>query len=85
MSNQLPRAFTRALVLALFVLACFSGVLAQTPSPTPVNPATLPPGQTQPPATAPPGTQTQNPQTPPGTTVVPTAQPNKPFFPAKVG
>ncbi|MDX6383175.1 MAG: outer membrane protein [Blastocatellia bacterium] len=75
MSNQLPRAFTRALVLALFVLACFSGVLAQTPRPTPVNPATLPPGQTQPPATAPPGTQTQNPQTPPGTNVVPTAQP----------
>ncbi|HMJ26024.1 MAG TPA: TolC family protein [Pyrinomonadaceae bacterium] len=78
MSNQLPRAFTRALVLALFVLACFSGVLAQTPRPTPVNPATLPPGQTQPPSTAPPGTQTQNPQTPPGTTVVPTAQPTPP-------
>ena len=57
MSNQLPRAFTRALVLALFVLACFSAALAQTPSPTPVNPATQPPGQEQvPPATAPPGT-----------------------------
>jgi outer membrane protein len=65
MSNQLPRAFTRALVLALFVLAVFSGALAQTPSPTPVNPATLPPGQEQlPPATA-----------PPGTNVVPTTQP----------
>ncbi len=62
MSNQLPRAFTRALVLALFVLAGFSAALAQTPSPTPVNPATQPPGQpqipgqTEPPATAPPGT-----------------------------
>lgn len=78
MLNQLPRAFIRALVLALFVLACFSGVLAQTPRPTPVNPATLPPGQTQPPATAPPGTQTQNPQAPPGTTVSPTAQPTPP-------
>jgi outer membrane protein TolC len=78
MSNQLPRAFTRALVLALFVLACFSGVLAQTPRPTPVNPATLPPGQTQPPPTAPPGSQPQNPQTPPGTNVVPTAQPTPP-------
>ena len=77
MSNQLPRAFTRALVLALFVLVCFSAALAQTPSPTPVNPATQPPGQPQiPPATAPPGTQTQNPQTPPGTTVTPmTPQP----------
>jgi len=75
MSNQLPRAFTRALVLALFVLTCFSAALAQTPSPTPVNPATQPPGQQMPPATAPPGTQPQNPQTPPGTNVVPTAQP----------
>ncbi len=65
MSNQLPRAFTRALVLALFVLACFSATLAQTPSPTPVNPATQPPGQEQlPPATA-----------PPGTPVIPGAQP----------
>ena len=75
MSNQLPRAFTRALVLALFVLTCFSAALAQTPSPTPVNPATQPPGQQVPPATAPPGTQPQNPQAPPGTNVVPTAQP----------
>jgi outer membrane protein TolC len=65
MSIQLPRAFTRALVLALFVLACFSAGLGQTPSPTPVNPATQPPGQQQiPPATA-----------PPGTNVVPNAQP----------
>ncbi|MDX6443939.1 MAG: outer membrane protein [Blastocatellia bacterium] len=56
MSNQLPRAFNSALVLALFLLTCFGGVMAQTPSPTPVNPATLPPGQEQqPPATAPPG------------------------------
>jgi HAE1 family hydrophobic/amphiphilic exporter-1 len=67
--------------VALFVLACFSATLAQTPSPTPVNPATQPPGQTQipgqtvPPATAPPGTQPQNPQTPPGTNIAPTAQP----------
>src|SRR6266849_5328161 len=59
MSNQLPRAFTRALVLALFVLACFSAALAQTPNPTPVNPAT----------------QQPSPQIPPGTTVAPTPQP----------
>jgi outer membrane protein len=75
MSNQLSRSFITALVLALFVLACFSATLAQTPSPTPVNPATQPPGQQVPPATAPPGTQPQNPQTPPGTNVVPAAQP----------
>lgn len=75
MSNQLSRSFTKALVLALIVLACSNAALAQTPSPTPVNPATQPPGQPVPPATAPPGTETQNPRTPPGTNVVPAAQP----------
>ena len=75
MSNQLPRAFTRALVLALFVLTCFSAALAQTPNPTPVNPATQPPGQQAPPATAPPATQQPSPQTPPGTNVAPVPQP----------
>lgn len=81
MSNQLSHAFTRALVLALFVLSCFSAALAQTPSPTPVNPATQPPGQEQvPPATAPPGTNI----TPavPQPTIDPTAQePRPPNFP----
>ena len=87
MSNQLPRAFTRALVLALFVLACFSAALAQAPSPTPVNPATQPPGQTQipgqqvPPATAPPGTNV-TPATPQPTPVEPVIQePRQPNFP----
>ena len=75
MSNQLPRAFTRALVLALFALACFSAGLAQTPSPTPINPATQPPGTQVPPATAPPGTQQPPPQLPPGALAVPTVQP----------
>lgn len=81
MSNQLSRAFTRALVLALFLLACFSAALAQKPSPTPVNPAAQPPGQEQiPPATAPPGTNI----TPavPQPTVDPTAQePRPPNYP----
>src|ERR1700730_5145826 len=81
MSNQLSRVFSRALVPALFVLVCFSAGLAQTPSPTPVNPATQPPGQQVPPATAPPGTQQPSPQTPPGTNVVPAAQPT-PIEPA---
>src|SRR5712671_2499743 len=87
MSNQLPRAFTRALVLALFVLVCLSAALAQSPSPTPVNPATQPPGQpqipgqTMPPATAPPGT-TVTPVTPQPTPVDPNLQePRQPNFP----
>src|SRR6266853_4287088 len=87
MSNQLTWAFTRALVLALFVLACFSAALAQTPNPTPVNPATQPPGQPQipgqtvPPATAPPGT-TVTPVTPQPTPVDPNLQePRQPNFP----
>ena len=81
MSNQLPRAFVRALVLALFVLACFSAVLSQTPSPTPVNPATQPPGQPAPPATAPPGTNV-TPATPQPTPVDPGIQePRPPNFP----
>src|SRR6266853_1489387 len=87
MSNQLTWAFTRALVLALFVLACFSAALAQTPNPTPVNPATQPPGQPQipgqtvPPATAPPGT-TVTPATPQPTPVEPSLQePRSPNFP----
>src|SRR5438093_10357440 len=41
----------------IFALLLFTSALAQTPSPTPINPATLPPGQEQvPPPTAPPGT-----------------------------
>jgi len=87
MSNQLPWAFTRALVLALFVLAGFSAVLAQTPNPTPVNPATQPPGQPQipgqpvPPPTAPPGT-TVTPAMPQPTPVDPNLQePRPPNFP----
>src|SRR5437870_3072273 len=65
----------KALLLALLVMAG-SSANAQTPSPTPVNPATLPPGQEQvQPPTAPPATQQPSPQAPPGTNIVPTAQP----------
>src|SRR5258706_1375080 len=86
MSNQLPRAFTRALVLALFVLVSLSAALAQSPSPTPANPATQPPGQPQipgqtvPPATAPPGT-TVTPAIPQQTPVDPNQEPRQPNFP----
>src|SRR5437588_1205726 len=55
------RTIIGAHILALLL---FISALAQTPSPTPINPATLPPGQEQvPPPTA-----------PPGTNVVPTSQ-----------
>src|SRR5260370_24738485 len=64
MSNQLPRGITTPFALALLLFACSAAAMAQTPSPTPVNPATLPPGQPQIPPTAPPGTE-----------VVPTVQP----------
>ncbi len=81
MSNQLPRAFIRALVLALFMLACFSTALAQAPSPTPVNPATLPPGTQVAPATAPPST-TVTPAMPQPSPIDPAVQePRQPNFP----
>ncbi len=57
MSNQLTRTFTRLFVAIIFVVALSIAVVAQTPNPTPVNPATQPPGQQVPPATAPPGAQ----------------------------
>jgi HAE1 family hydrophobic/amphiphilic exporter-1 len=62
--------------------------MAQTPSPTPVNPATLPPGQEQqPPATAPPGVNIipgaqPTPITPAPTPITPMIQePRQPNFP----
>jgi outer membrane protein len=70
MSIQLTRSLTRFFVAIAFVVATSITALAQTPSPTPVNPATQPPGQQVPPATAPPGTE-----------VVPAAQPT-PITPA---
>jgi len=76
MSNYSVRLMMRAPLLALLLLAGGASAFGQTPSPTPVNPATQPPGQEQvPPATAPPGAPQTSPQTPPGTNVGPTAQP----------
>jgi outer membrane protein len=75
MSNHSLRIFLRAQLFGLAVLVSGTAALAQTPSPTPVNPATQPPGQVQQPATAPPGTQQPPPQVPPGTNVVPMASP----------
>jgi len=57
MSNQFTRTLTRIFVAMTFVMAISIAAIAQTPSPTPVNPATQPPGTEVPPATAPPGAQ----------------------------
>jgi outer membrane protein TolC len=76
MSNYSVCLMMRAHLLALLLLAGGASAFGQTPSPTPVNPATQPPGQEQvPPVTAPPGAPQTLPQTPPGTNVGPTAQP----------
>lgn len=81
MLNQLPRAINRMFVAIVFVAAISISVLAQTPSPTPVNPATLPPGTQTTPPTAPPGapviTPTQQPT--PITPAIP--EPTPPNFP----
>ena len=71
------RLAIKASVLALLLLTTI-GVAAQTPTPTPVNPATQPPGgepSPTPPPTAPPGTQQQPVTAPPGVNVVPSPQP----------
>ncbi len=64
MSNYSVRLMMRAHLLALLLFTGGAGAIAQTPSPTPVNPATLPPG-----------TEVQSPTAPPGAQPVPTAQP----------
>ena len=75
MSNQSLRSVIKAHILALLLLASCGMVAAQSPSPTPVNPATRPPGeQTQLP-TAPPATQQPTPQTPPGAEAFPAPSP----------
>jgi len=72
------RLATKASVLALLLLTTIGVAVAQRPTPTPVNPATQPPGgepSPTPPPTAPPGTQTQPVTAPPGANVMPTPQP----------
>jgi outer membrane protein TolC len=64
MSNYSVRLMMRAHLLALLLLAGGASAFGQTPSPTPVNPATQPPG-----------TDVQSPTAPPGAQPVPTAQP----------
>ena len=83
MSHSL-RIATRASLLTLLLLIA-TGAAAQTPSPTPVNPATQPPGgepSPTPPPTAPPGVQQPPAQAPPGVNVGPTPQ-SSPVIPGQ--
>lgn len=81
MLNQLHCAITKVFVAIVFVSATSTLALSQTPSPTPINPATLPPGQQTNPPTAPPGTPMIAPTQQP-TPVTPAIQePATPNFP----
>ena len=75
MSNYSLRSVIKAHPLALLFLLGCGIVAAQTPSPTPANPATRPPGEQAQPPTAPPATQQPTPQTPPGAEAVPAPPP----------
>src|SRR5437879_904300 len=70
MTNYSLRLVTKALMLTLLLLVGRVITMAQTPSPTPVNPATRPPGQEE-----------IQPTTPPGTNIMPAPQPT-PVMPA---
>src|SRR2546423_8761673 len=81
MLNKLLCAISKMVAGIAFVVAVSIAARAQTPSPTPVNPATLPPGQQTTPPTAPPGTPVITPaqQPTPITPAVP--EPTPPNFP----
>src|SRR5437868_5376033 len=76
MLNQLPRSLARLFIAINFIAMVSVAIHAQQPSPTPVNPATLPPGQQNPVPT--PGSPTAPPSVP---VQEPTAQPT-PITPA---
>src|SRR5437867_4039636 len=76
MLNRSLRTITSMLSPGLLALAFSATAIAQTPSPTPANPATQPPGTQQQQPTMPPATQQPSPQTPPGVNVAPTTQPS---------
>ena len=76
MLNRSLRTITSMLSPGLLALAFSATAIAQTPSPTPANPATQPPGTQQQQPTMPPATQQPSPQAPPGVNVAPTTQPS---------
>src|SRR5437870_555589 len=82
MSNYSVRLISKAHVLLALLLLFAASAMAQTPSPTPVNPATLPPGQEQlPPPTAPPGSNVTTPVLQPTPTTPVIQEPKLPNFP----
>src|SRR5438270_7749993 len=82
MSNYSVRLISKAHVLLALLLLFAASAIAQTPSPTPVNPATLPRGQEQlPPATAPPGSNGTTPVLQPTPTTPVIQEPQLPNFP----
>ena len=82
MSNYSVRLISKAHVLMALLLLFAASAMAQTPSPTPVNPATLPPGQEQlPPPTAPPGSNVTTPVLQPTPTTPVIQEPQLPNFP----
>src|SRR5437763_5641327 len=82
MSNYSVRLISKAHVLLALLLLFAASAMAQTPSPTPVNPATLPPGQEQlPPPTAPPGSNVTTPVLQPTPTTPVIQEPQLPNFP----
>ena len=82
MSNYSVRLISKAHVLLALLLLFAASAMAQTPSPTPVNPATLPPGQEQlPPPTAPPGSNITTPVLQPTPTTPVIQEPQLPNFP----
>src|SRR6184192_1554524 len=82
MSNYSVRLISKAHVLLALLLLFAASAMAQTHSPTPVNPATLPPGQEQlPPPTAPPGSNVTTPVLQPTPTTPVIQEPQLPNFP----
>src|SRR5437763_10874273 len=82
MSNYSVRLISKAHVLLALLLLFAASAMAQTPSPTPVNTATLPPGQEHvPPPTAPPGSNITTPVLQPTPTTPIIQEPQLPNFP----
>jgi outer membrane protein len=76
MLNRSLHVIAAMLGLVFLTVAYSATATAQSPSPTPINPGTQPPGVQQTAPTMPPATQQPAPQNPPGVNVGPTPQPS---------
>jgi outer membrane protein len=74
--NRSLHVIAAMLGLVFLTVAYSATATAQSPSPTPINPGTQPPGVQQTAPTMPPATQQPAPQNPPGVNVGPTPQPS---------